>query len=354
MKTYHDYLIEAAEGPRIPHPEDSIMQGADTAAKYVEALQSVARNPGSISIKWDGMIALYFGRDQTGQFFVSDKYMYPKNVLAHSPTDWIKYDQSRGANRDDLYKKIAAIWPGLESAVGNTKGVFKGDLMFVGPLTAVGNEYVFKPVTVEYHVPVDSELGKLITGRVALIVAHQFNGAAWSGRHFGNEQVTVIRPDMGIQWKIKNPVQLGNAAMNSVTKNAQLIDSFLAGIPKVSREALLKYFNHVATGKTNLPLDQWLPSQVSAKQLAFLLGDQGYIVKNQQGYQAFYTAWKNIAAYKENLAQQLESQIQGFKQYVEGNPQGEGFVYPSSLGLIKLVQKGGFSAAHFAGFNAKR
>lgn len=354
MKSYRDYLIEAAEGPRIPHPEDSIIQGAATAARYVQALQSIAQNPGAISIKWDGEIALYFGKDANGQFFISDKYMYPKNVLAHSPNDWIKYDQGRGASRDDLYRKIAAIWPGLEAAMGNTTGVFKGDLMFVGPLTPVNGEFIFKPVTVEYHVPVDSELGKLIAGRKALIVAHQYNGATWSGRHFGNDQVTVIRADMGIKWRIKNPVELSNAALTSVTKNAQLIDSFLGGIPKVSRDALLKYFNHTATGKTNLPLEQWLPSQVSGKQLAFLLGDQGYLTKNSQGYQALVQAWRNIAAYKENLAQQLESQVQGFKQFVAGSPQGEGFVYPSNIGLIKLVQKGGFSSAHFAGFNAKK
>ena len=357
MKTYREFLIEAAAEPRIPHPEDSVFMGAKTAAQYVQALNEIAINPRAASIKWDGMIALYFGKDQSGEFFVNDKYM-PETFHAYSPMDWQKYDttiKKSRTERPDLYKKLALIWPGLEAAVGSVNGVFKGDLMFVGPLDPVDNMYRFKSVTVEYHVPVDSRLGRLIAGRRALIVAHQYNNSPYTGKEFGNAEVTVIPPNLGIEFKIKMPVQLAQAAERSVTgANADLIDRFLAGLPKTVIAALKQYFNHLTTGQTQQSIQEWLPANISAKQAQALLSDDGYLKTHVMGLRALQTAWNAIAAYKESLAQQLESQVQGFKQFVAGRPQGEGFVFPSSIGLIKLVQKGGFGAAHFAGFNAAK
>jgi len=355
MKTYYDYLIEAESSPRIPHPEDSVFSGSATGLKYARALQEVATDSKQVSIKWDGMIALYFGRDQSGRFFINDKYM-PETFYAYSPADWQRYDteikRSR-TPRPDLYRKIALIWPGLEAAVGNTSGTFKGDLMFIGPLEPVAQEYVFKPVTVEYRVPVNSELGRLIAGRKGLIVAHQYNNQPWTGRSFGNKDVTVIRPDMGIQFKIRNPVGLAMQAEQSVSgQRGQLIDQFLAGLPKTVQAAINRYFNHLATGQTRDTLEQWLPKEISARQVQNLFAEDGYLRTNAQGYQALWQAWSAIGAYKNALAQQLESQVTGFSQRVDGQPGGEGFVFPSSAGLIKLVQKGSFGAAHFAGFAA--
>ena len=75
---------------------------------------------------------------------------------------------------------------------------------------------------------------------------------------------------------------------------------------------------------------------------------------NAAGYQALATAWQSIAALKEALIQQLESQIKGISQTINGRPGGEGFVFPTSVGMIKLVSKGNFGAAHFSGFAAQK
>lgn len=357
MKTYREFLTEAEQDPRIPHPEDSVFQGTAQAQRYVTALQEIAKNPGSGSIKWDGMIALYFGRDTSGKFFINDKYM-PETFHAYSPLDWQRYDteikRSRTA-RPDLYKKIAAIWPGLEAAVGNTPGVFKGDLMFVGPLEPVNGAYVFQPVTVRYAVDVNSELGKLIAGRRALIVAHQFQDAPFTGKSFGNDQVTVIPPSMGIKFTLRVPGSLVVQAQKTVSgAAAQAIDQFLSGLPKTVQESIKKYFNHRATGQTSLDITEWLKANVSAKQSANLLAPDGYMQSNAAGYQALAKAWQSIATLKEALIQQLESQIKGISQTINGRPGGEGFVFPTSVGMIKLVSKGNFGAAHFSGFAAQK
>jgi hypothetical protein len=66
------------------------------------------------------------------------------------------------------------------------------------------------------------------------------------------------------------------------------------------------------------------------------------------GYTALRTVWNAIYSFKINLVQQLEPQIQGITQFSDGKPGGEGFVFPSNIGLIKLVNRGQFSKALFA------
>jgi hypothetical protein len=44
----------------------------------------------------------------------------------------------------------------------------------------------------------------------------------------------------------------------------------------------------------------------------------------------------------------LDSQIEGFGQFVNNQPAGEGFVFPTPQGLVKIVDRAGFSAANFA------
>lgn len=356
MKSYVDFLTEAAEGPRIPHPEDSIFAGSAEATKYVEALRSIIRNPSEITIKWDGMIALYFGKDEAGRFFIADKYMPAKNVYPKSSKDWVEYDRNRGANRNDLYQRIALIWSGLEQAVGSTPGTFKGDLMFAGSLEPVNNQFIFKPVTVEYHVPVNSDLGRLIAGRVGLVVVHQYNGSPWNGRGLAsNTQVAVIPSNMGIRFTLKDPVKLSNDASIALAQTGTSVDQFLSGMPKVSQNALQTYLAHYKVRKTQLSLGDWLKDNVSGKQYKFLINDgTGYLVKNRRGLEGLFKIWNSISALKENLAQQLEPQVQGMQQFVNGQNQGEGFVIPSSIGLIKLVQRSEFGAAHFNGFAEKK
>lgn len=356
MTSLKHYLIEAEASPRIPHPEDSIFDSSTSAAGYVQALSDLARNPQKVSIKWDGGIALIFGQDPNNRFFINDKYM-PDAYFAHSPEDWERYDtqikKSRTA-RTELYDKLAGLWTGLRTLVARTPGVYKGDLMFAHQLTPVGNEFVFKPVTVEYRVPVNSELGKLIQGRQALIVAHQYNNAPYSGKPLSNSTVTVIPPSLGIDFKIAVPTAQLNAAEQAVRSYGNQVDLFLNGMPKSYRELLKQYLNKKITKQTNEDLSNWLVHNAKPAQIKFLLGEQGYLTENKAGLTALFAIWNAISSLKENLAQQLESQVVGIKQSVAGQSQGEGFVYPSRQGLLKLVQRSGFGAAHFTGFNAKK
>jgi hypothetical protein len=351
-------LIEARTGAQ-PHPEDAIFDGAAAAKQAVNSLLSVIKNPGSVTIKWDGFPALVFGRLSDGRFTVQDKYMFDQKFFADSPARWQEYDQQKksGKLRPDLYQKVANIWRGLEQAVGNSSGFFWGDLMWWAPLPKVKGMYVFKPNVVEYHVPVKSALGQQIGKSIGGLVVHQYfsddNAAStqWNGEGLARDgAVAILTPSAGVQFKLDDPIQLTKAATTTVNQYGSVIDKFLAGIDGVAREAIKTYMNRKITGQTKEELVDWLQANISAKQYKLLVGENmgGYLYRNQKGLVALFKVWNSIYALKANLAEQLESQVQGVEQWVGGQKQGEGFVFNTPQGLVKLVQRGVFSQALFA------
>jgi hypothetical protein len=293
---------------------------------------------------------LVFGRKESGEFFCADKYMPSKGVLPTSPKQWVDYDQQRGANRNDLYAKIETIWKGLEAAVVGP-GTFKGDLMSAGPTRLVNGMYEFNGPTVVYRVQPASPIGKLIANKVGVIVVHQKDNAPWDGKTglANNGDVAILNPTAGLQFKLADPVQLSKAADRAVNAYGPVAESFLKGMDGVAQAALKKYFNHKITGQTKEELVPWLQKSVSAKQFKFLVGDDenGYLIQNQQGYEALKAVWNAIYAFKVNLADQLEKQITGFEQWTGGHRAGEGFVIDTPVGLVKLVNRGVFGVAHF-------
>jgi hypothetical protein len=354
----NDILIEARTGAQ-PHPEDSIFDSAQSAKQAVNSLQYVIKNPGSVTIKWDGFPALIFGRLPDGRFTVQDKYMFDNKSFATSPQEWQQYDSQKrsGTLRPDLYAKLNNIWSGLEQAVGTSTGFFWGDLLWSQPLKPVNGTFVFKPNVVEYRVPVKTPLGQQIAGRVGGIVVHQYfsdDGAKpqqWNGKGLAQTgSVAVLTPNAGVQFKLNDPVQLTKGATVAVNQFAGPAESFLAGIDGVARQAIQKYMNKKITGQTDQDLVDWLKTNVSGKQYKSLVGENysGYLYRNQKGLTALFTVWNAIYALKTNLAQQLEQQVSGIQQWVGGRQEGEGFVFNTPQGLVKLVQRGTFSRALFS------
>lgn len=349
------YLFEAKDA-RTPHPEDSVFAGLSSAREAVDSMYHVIENPETLTIKWDGFPALIFGYNDKGQFTVSDKYMFDKGTeyLGTSPKFWQQYDASRGKSRPDLYTRLTSIWNGLKEAVGNSKGFFWGDLMWGNELQPVNGKFVFKPNTVTYAVPVKSDLGKTIAGTKGGVAVHQYfsdigsTPTPWNGKGLkSNKEVAILTPNMGIEFALTAPKTEVANVNKALSKNGKL-DEFLKGMDGVARNALMKYLGHTATKQTNLPLEQWLQNNVSGKQYRFLIGENnGYLVQHKQELDNLIELYFAIANLKNNLAGQLEQQVKGLEQSINDQRGGEGFVFNTPNGLVKLVNRGGFSAAHF-------
>jgi hypothetical protein len=344
-------MIESIMRPgEIPHPEDSIFEGVDSATTALKELMLTVQEPNRITIKWDGKPALVFGRDANGKLSVSDKYMFDKGVLADSPRAWEQYDQQKSSAhlRPDLYRKLGHIWPGLEAAVGNNPGYFWGDLLWAGALTPTNGQYHFRPNTVEYSVDANSPLGKQIATHTGGVVVHQYfaepgsKSVPWNGQGLNkNDSVAILTANAGLRFRVNEPVQLLKATAAAIKTHGSAANGFLKSADTDTIQAIKTYTNKRITGQAQEDLLPWL--QNNGHETA-----AGYVKYQSAGAMAVLSIWSAIYQLKENLVQQLNRQVVGIHQQVNGKPEGEGFVVNTPAGQIKLVNRGVFSAANFA------
>jgi len=175
-------LFEAKEGKNthLEHLEDNIFNkgfaGAKEAINYLyslhEMLQGHAKAPVSVTTKWDGAPAVVAGRDPaTGKFFVGTK-----GVFAQDPKmNFSVADIKKNHEAEGLQVKLIAALTYLSKL--NWTTVAQGDLLFtkgdIKTATVDGENYiVFKPNTITYAVPADSELAKQMLAAEIGIVFH--------------------------------------------------------------------------------------------------------------------------------------------------------------------------------------
>jgi hypothetical protein len=175
-------LFEAKEGKNthLEHLEDNIFNkgfaGAKEAVNYLyslhEMLQGHAKAPVSVTTKWDGAPAVVAGRDPaTGKFFVGTK-----GVFAQDPKmNFSVADIKKNHPAEGLQDKLIAALTHLSKLNWNT--VAQGDLLFtkgdIKTATVDGENYiVFKPNTITYAVPADSDLAKQMLAADIGIVFH--------------------------------------------------------------------------------------------------------------------------------------------------------------------------------------
>jgi len=363
-----EFIQMLTEGARIDHPEDLIFSDGTAGAKRaLEALKQVPGKTTDITIKYDGFPALVFGRNVDGVLVVADKHMFTKkdgSGRVTSVQDFIQYDVNRGANRGDLYKKMQILWPALEQTVpANSRGYYWGDLLWTGRLTPMQDYYQFTPNTVTYAVPVKSDLGHRIARSVAGIVVHQFFSDFDSepqllkgiGDLKKDGPVCIITPDMPDQVGLKEPVQLVKAAEKAVNKYGAAVDQMLDMTNLTSLKikdlgALLqKYINARVRGETRSFVD-WLPGNVTDNKLKTLLGanQDGYLYQHAEGLNGALSIFQTILNLKDDFIKQLDSQQKTVYSSIGNQAGGEGYVFATTAGLIKLVNRATFSAANFA------
>jgi hypothetical protein len=153
-------------------------------------------------------------------------------------------------------------------------------------------------------------------------------------------------------------VQQERAADAAVRKYGAVVDELLAPLPQSVRDRIKTYFNKRITGQTREELHDWLAANISKVQYNALAGDEhtGTLfaqgpdkqIVPSPGYTGLTEIWNSVYAFKQSLAKQLAPQVGGIEEYVNGQPAGEGFVFPTPQGLVKIVDREVFSAANFA------
>lgn len=361
-----EFIQTLTEGARIDHPEDLVFsQGSVGASHALQALSEIPEKSTEVTIKWDGFPAMVFGRNADGQLIVADKHMFTKRDGSGRVTslqDFIRYDQNRGANRGDLYEKLRILWPAMEKTVPQgAPGYYWGDLLWTGKLQPVQGAYVFKPNTVAYKIPVNSEIGKRIGNCVAGIALHSYfpdfdaepQPLSGTGQLNDSGPLCLLTSKIPDPVRIKQPVQLIKSATAAIKKYGNAVDAMLDPVELTQRKikdlgALMqKYINARVRGESRSFTD-WLPSVVTSNKLNTLLGENGYLTQHAHGVEGIFSIFQTIMNLKDHLIKQLDSQQKTIQSSIGNTAGGEGYVFNTSQGNIKLVDRAAFSAANFA------
>ena len=356
----------------LDHPEDMIfLGGSQGALNAISAIEQTVKNPKTITIKWDGYPALIFGRDNNGRFSIMDKHMFNKKDLTgrqvFSPEQFVKYDLNRGVNRQGLHQLIAEIWPGLSKA-DSSKGYYWSDLLFSQPLQPQKDGlYRFKanPNGITYTVDPKSDIGKLLTNKIAGIVVHQFIPAnalstdestpldGTIGTLKNNSDVAIIPAKMPITPKLKISSSLVKNAKAAISKYGNAVDTLMSTAPQAAstfQQLFTTYINkRVVAGNLNNLIDGFMDyfnSRPMTDSMRNKLAQ--HLQANKEGLLGAFIIWAEIYKLKMEVVNQLNkaaetAPVQGYLQ--NGTSAQEGFV---SNGL-KFVDRMGFSAQNLAG-----
>jgi hypothetical protein len=178
MYSFKQYLFEA-KNTHLEHLEDEIInngyEGGLNAVEFLKSLRNMltglSRSKVNLSVKWDGAPAVFCGiNPENGKFFVGSKSIF--NV-----TPKINYTQAdiRRNHEGGLADKLSVCLKELPKL--NIRGIVQGDLLFTpGDIKSVSirgeNAIAFRPNTITYAVPENTDLAKKILQAKLGIIFH--------------------------------------------------------------------------------------------------------------------------------------------------------------------------------------
>tara|TARA_R110001592_G_scaffold1805_5_gene10764 strand:+ start:1232 stop:2488 length:1257 start_codon:yes stop_codon:yes gene_type:complete len=198
-----EIILEAEnKNTHLEHLEDNIFnkgyKGAKEAIDYLyslhEMLEGNSESPVSMTTKWDGAPAIIAGRDpETGKFFVGTK-----GVFAQTPKiNFTEKDIEVNHPGEGLQQKLKVALKTLSTLNWNT--VAQGDMLFskedLQTTNIDGDEVIiFKPNTIVYAVPTNSDLAKQVTSADI--------GIVWHTEYVGGPTLADTRAKYGFDSKV--------------------------------------------------------------------------------------------------------------------------------------------------------
>ena len=366
------------EGARIQHIEDLVyFEGSRGAMRALASLRSMAEGGHKdVTIKWDGSPAVIFGRNENGEFTLTDKSGFQAKGYDGRPTSaedlqamFINRKKSKGKEIEDKDKafasNMASIFPTFERAVPKDfKGYFKGDLLYYNTPPVTDKNFVFKPNPggVEYAVDVNSDLGKRIAKSKTAVVIHRMvapDGTESAlkdiGMFQGNDLLVV--PPMSVE----TPPEVPNAELDRlaqiIKKDSADIDSLLD--KNKLRTMQLTNFADILYNYVNQSVDRGTLDNLGKDFMKWLMNHQKiserkkqkvaeYVKQNMNAFTSLWEVVQGIMNVKNNIISQLDSQGSSVKATTAGQPGGEGYVLAHPGGDMKLVNRAGFTAANRA------
>ena len=389
-----------AKNTHLEHLEDDIFNsgtaGVTNSINFLKSLRDMltegdGQSAMKVTTKWDGAPAIVCGRNpQDGRFFVGTKSVFnkqnPKVVYSEADADRFYPGQTVGSILKNCLQRLSTL---------PIQGVLQGDLLYQTTPSVIMLEgqrnYSFRPNTITYTIPVDSELGQKVGKSKLGIVFHtEYSGktmqdlAAGFGANVsglqGKPDVAVFSSEFTNVGGAANLSMVEKANVDrtilSAERNLRQGQSFVKGIQDVGKgpftlPALFKvYFNQVVREGRVPPanimsknfccfIDAKFNSEIGKKKTAKSRVDWmkrrneavKYINTNRSSMHSALDGFKNLMDAKVMIINKL-TKIKSVGTFLEEenglratNP--EGFVAIKDGAALKLVDRLEFSRANF-------
>lgn len=375
-----EILSEKSNGKltHIEHPEDESLKGPHGFNTAIHSLEKVHRalvaqkKTNQVTTKYDGSPSIVFGRHpETNRFFVATKSAFNKTPkLNYNHTDIQKNHEGEG-----LRQKLSAALSHLPK-VTPKKGIFQGDLMYThDDLKKDATHVNFKPNTITYSLPKDSEEGqKALKAKIGVVVHTHYKGKTLNDmrahfdpdhKSFGSHKdVHIIHPGTDLSKTTYSP-QLNQ----EYNQHLKLAYDAHKKISDEGHEAIAKHRDHLNIHINSAIRDNKLPSFSGyIKHLENRKEADVGSVKTPSGKTAKESKWNSHIAHavanKENINNALvvhshlgkaKNALVGalssnttFGHSIDGKPsKPEGFVTTHKGNPIKLVDRNEFSRSNF-------
>jgi hypothetical protein len=370
------YYLYEAKNPRIPYIEDLVFQkGLAGVREALDIIKQTAENTRQYAtIKWDGSPAVIFGRNDAGQFMLTDKAgatAVGYEGLATSPEQIARImaqrDQTAAAkgNRADRVEKLLPmyqeLWPYLEAATPkNFRGYFKGDMLYssADPVTADAGLLLFQPNKmggIPYRIPENSPLGQRIKdSKIGLAIHTYMDDPAGAEQSVTDPESKLKKvPGLMVTGATVNDLQnlkLNRKIMSELSsyargENAQALQGLLnptelralqiTDLPKLMEDFINSLKGTDYSNATPQAFGEWLKTKVTPRKYNNIVEYLQSPRSNILGMSVAFAIWNKLHELKIDLQRQLDLQ----------QPGQEGWVFSTPAGRAKLVSRtaGGFA-----------
>jgi hypothetical protein len=345
--------MESKVGRNLQHLEDLVfVDGSEGAMRAVNILQRFEKDVSDVSIKWDGTPAVIFGRDEAGDFILTDIAGFNAKGYdgrVKSAEDLEAMLLNRGNREvDDERRAFASsmrdAWDAFEQATPeDMRGFIHGDLLYKDTPPLKNGQYVFTPNKVTYSVKAKSEIGQRIAQSDVGVVIHTFTTPDGDVQPASPDMLRegrlFVMPPVYMQQGAKIDVKGLEKLRADVKKNAQLIDKLVEPQPGLGdiRNIIYTYVNQMAKAKQwdklKSGFEGWLKSSgVSPNKQAKILSSPEF-----KQYALLFDLVLRIQAMKNQVIDQFEQAPVDVQASTGGQRGGEGYV--AARDKVKLVPR---------------
>ena len=355
--------VQGGKAKGIEHLEDLVFRkGSRGIADAIAIIDHVAQDtPRTTTVKWDGKPAVVFGRKETGEFVLTDVSGFTAkgyDGLATSPRQIAQIMSQRSGDRTELIALYSQLFPLLEAATPRSfRGFAQGDLLYTATPAEVAGNWVFKPNTIEYRIPVNSDIGKMIAGTEVGVAMHTYYtepGAAKQpigtlkfNRVPGLLLIEPVTPkqnitrDNKLTTQIKQLARANGAAIDQLFDPSDLRSRGITDLPKLCIDYINSIVKNPAQNDFNLAtilpeFGQWLQTAVTPRKFNNIAEYLQSPRSNTDGMAAAFTAFVLLHKLKLHTLGQLDLQ----------HPGQEGWVMATPSGMAKAVNRFGFTRAN--------